>query len=345
MAISKRDVVRVRRGLLAWYGRNARDLPWRRTRDPYRIWISEVMLQQTRVETVIPYYARFLERFPTNRSLAEARQEEVLKIWEGLGYYGRARNLQAAARELESSYAGRLPRSSSELKELPGFGPYTAASVASIAFGEPVACVDGNVRRVVSRLAASNDGVEETARLLVDPGDPSSFNQGMMELGALICLPRNPRCPVCPLRTLCRAFRTGVVARHPAPRIRRKPALLHSTAVVLVRNGKVYLRRRPSTGRYGGLWEFPTFEHERGADPIETARRGILELLGATPGGLAEAGRFRHDLTHRSIRMTVVRGTLGETPRRGDGRWTSPDAERLPLARLQRRVADLIRTS
>ncbi|MFH1017438.1 MAG: A/G-specific adenine glycosylase, partial [Pseudomonadota bacterium] len=232
------DVNAIRQNLLRWYRAKKRDLPWRRTRDPYRIWVSEVMLAQTRVETVIPYYERFLSEFPDLPSLARAPEERVLKQWEGLGYYSRARNLHAAARELVSGYGGELPRSSARLADLPGVGPYTSAAVASIAFGEPIAVLDGNVRRVLSRLFATNGELETLAQRVIATKDPADFNQAMMELGALVCVPKNPTCPLCPIRAGCRAFKKGVIHLFPAPKARSRPKDVFATAAVVRAEGK-----------------------------------------------------------------------------------------------------------
>ena len=213
------------RPLLRWYKRNARALPWRRTRNPYRIWVSEVMLQQTRVETVKPYYARWLRAFPTLQALAHARSADVLRVWEGLGYYARAHNLQRAARVVLRSHAGRVPADPALLRRLPGVGAYTAAAIASIAFDVDAAVLDGNVKRVLARLYSVRQPIErprtqqrlqQLATQQLPPGKAAQYNQAMMELGALVCLPRNPRCSACPLRTQCSAQRSQLQALLPS---------------------------------------------------------------------------------------------------------------------------------
>ncbi|RMF05515.1 MAG: A/G-specific adenine glycosylase, partial [Chloroflexi bacterium] len=231
----------IRAELLRWYRRNGRALPWRDETDPYRIWVSEVMLQQTQVATVVPYYHRFLARFPTVEALAAASQEQVLKLWEGLGYYARARNLHRAAREIVEKWSGRLPQSGAQLRTLPGFGEYTAAAVASIAFGEPVAAVDGNVKRVLARLFAvetdvtRNPGarhIGQAAQQLLESRHPGDWNQAVMELGATVCTPTSPRCAGCPLRKWCRARQLGLQSELPRRPPRRKVPHYQVTAAV-----------------------------------------------------------------------------------------------------------------
>jgi A/G-specific adenine glycosylase len=324
-----------RKKLLGWYRRSRRDLPWRKTRDPYRIWVSEVMLQQTRVQTVIPYYERFVESFPDLESLAGADEEKVLKAWEGLGYYRRVRNLQSAAREVTERYGGKLPRSSAELETLPGFGPYTSAAVGSIAFGEPVAVVDGNVRRVLSRLFAKEGQIDRAAQEFLDPGSPGDFNQAVMELGALICLPRAPRCSDCPLRRECRALREGTVGRFPPPPRKTKMTRIFCWTFVLRSGERWFLRKRPAGGRWGGMWEFPTTES---ASPLPL-RRAAAEL-GLPPVRLLSAGGFRHLLSHQELSVRVACGRiLRKEPRIGVGKWvTLNERSGLALSRLSQKA-------
>lgn len=283
----------LRRKLLAWYAANRRDLPWRRTSDPYAIWVSEVMLQQTRVAVVEERYRAFLARFPTIGSLARAREEDVLALWSGLGYYRRARMLHKAAQLVANKHGGTLPRSAQELRLLPGVGSYTAAAIASIAFGEPVAVVDGNVQRVLCRLmrweADKSDTqlkrkVEDVAARLVDPVQPGDFNQAMMELGATVCLPRNPQCAACPLRRHCRTR-----GEH---KTRPRPAMLSRDAAyaLVVRDRKISGRRGiprtrevlleqrpPEQSVMPGLWELPSLHH---ADlPPHQAHMGLRHSI------------------------------------------------------------------
>ncbi len=279
----------IRRALGRWYDRNKRSLPWRESSDPYAIWVSEIMLQQTRVAAVIPYYERFLQRFPHPAALAEAQEEEVLTLWSGLGYYSRARNLQKAARQIAER--GAFPKTFDEIRELAGVGDYTAAAVASIAFGLPHAVVDGNVRRVVARITNGKGDTQTVADLLLDRKNPSRSNQALMELGAVVCLPRDPRCEACPIGRHCEAYRKGT--HHNLPGKRAMPATIHlERALLLIRQkGKILLA--PST-RVQGFWDLP--------EPFEGARIGV------------KLGEFRHSITHHNYRFTVHEGMARATP-------------------------------
>ena len=283
-------------GLLAkWYAAGHRDLPWRRTSDPYRIWVAEVMLQQTRAQAAIPYYERFLERFPSVEFLAAALEEEVLAAWSGLGYYSRARNLRLAARRVAE--AGAFPGDFEAIRALPGVGDYTAAAVASIAFGLPHAVLDGNVLRVVARVeddaadiasARTRERFRAVAQGWLDPKQPGQFNQALMELGATVCVPKNPLCPVCPLAARCRARIAGTAAQLPV-KLRKNDAVSIEGVLLLVRNrGRVLLRRRDSGAkRMAGFWELPSPE----------------ELPGARLG--ARLGDFRHTITRHHYTFSV----------------------------------------
>ncbi|MCK5801582.1 MAG: A/G-specific adenine glycosylase, partial [Lentisphaeria bacterium] len=275
-----------REALEHWFHQNSRELPWRDDPTPYRVWVSEIMLQQTRVQAVRPYFERFMERFPTLISLAEADQEAVLKAWEGLGYYSRARNLHAAARQVMAG-GGTIPGTVDELLSLPGIGAYTAAAVASIAFGVQKAVVDGNVLRVVARFQAIREDVRAVPvrreiqswldTVIAKAEDPSAFNQGMMELGALVCVPGTAKCGVCPVARWCEAFRQGLVAELPLRRP-RKTVPHYDVAVGLVRHqGRILVARRDDASMLGGLWEFPGGKCESGESPEDACVREILE--------------------------------------------------------------------
>ena len=259
------DPRRLRTLLLEHYDAHRRDLPWRESREPYRVWVSEIMLQQTRVETAIPYYRRWMERFPTVEALADGDEETVLKAWEGLGYYSRARNLRRSALIVRERLGGVLPQDSRSLKKLPGIGEYSAGAIASIAYGEVVPAVDGNVRRVLSRLFDLADPTDVSLRTLagelVDPDRPGDWNQALMELGATICTPRAPRCEACPLTGDCRALAEGTQELRPTSK-RRPLKRTVSYAVLVARNpaGELLMVRRPPDGLLGGLWEFPAVE-------------------------------------------------------------------------------------
>ena len=283
---------RTRRALLAFYDAHRRSLPWRERPDPYGVWISEVMLQQTRVDAVLPYYRAWMKRFPDARALADAPLGDVLRAWEGLGYYSRARNLHRAALMLRDRMGGELPGTASALRGLPGIGEYTAGAVASIAFGEAVPAVDGNVRRVLARVLDEPEPtpgwLREQAGALVDPDRPGDLNQALMELGATVCTPRSPACGSCPLRTGCAARLAGTVAERPRRRPRGPvPDVEYGVAVLLRTSAggarELLLVRRPDEGLLGGLWELPT-EPAQGADPARAAARAA-RAAGAHPRG------------------------------------------------------------
>ncbi|HUJ29154.1 MAG TPA: A/G-specific adenine glycosylase [Myxococcales bacterium] len=306
--------------LLAWFRKARRELPWRREpRDPYRVWVSEVMLQQTRVDVVIPYYQRFLRRFPTLRALAAAPLDDVLALWSGLGYYSRARNLHKAAQACAN---GELPRSAAALRELPGFGPYTAAAVASLAFGEDVPLVDGNVARVLSRVFRLQTRAEawRKAAELLPPGRAGEFNEALMELGATVCTPRQPGCSTCAIRTIC----TGRAEPHlyPPPKPKKPRPLLEWRALALRRkDGAVLLERQPE-GLFAGMWDLP-----------RAAPKGIR--LNGPP---AEKGVVEQTLTHREVRVHVAAAPASGTPRSANARWVRPaDLGRYGLSSLARK--------
>lgn len=261
----------LRKKLLAWYQREARDLPWRKTRDPYAIWVSEIMLQQTQVDTVIPYYERWLKKFPNVTALARAPLEDVLSSWAGLGYYRRARMLHKAAQVVVSDYSGKIPKSPGELLKLPGIGRYTAGAIASIAYGEKTPVLDGNVIRILTRIFAVKGDTLKPAVLselwvlaekLLPEKSIGDFNQALMELGAMICSPQNPSCSVCPVSKLCLARAEGKETSYPVKSRREKLEKISNFAVVFRRNKEVWLSRQPEEARWGGLWMFPFWEEK-----------------------------------------------------------------------------------
>ncbi|MGO9239635.1 MAG: A/G-specific adenine glycosylase [Bryobacteraceae bacterium] len=316
-----------RKLLLEWYENARRALPWRETRDPWRILLSEVMLQQTRVAAVVPYYERFLERYPEPQALARAPEAEVLALWSGLGYYARARNLWRAARAIAELC--RFPQTFEEIKVLPGVGEYTAAAVASIAFGLPHAVLDGNVVRVLSRLTAETGDVrasevrarlKEAAQNLLDPSRPGDFNQAVMELGATVCLPRLPQCLLCPLRGGCAARAQGIQNELPV-HLRRRDAVKLTLVLCLVeRQGRVLMRQRGAAeARLAGFWELPEARFLPGAERTE------------------KLGQFRHSITRHDYVIEVWRCTPVKAPK--GFRWIATgDLSRLPLATTARKA-------
>ncbi len=314
--IEKDTVIRIRRALLAWYGRNARVLPWRGTRDPYAIWVAEIMLQQTRIDQGTPYFERFIKAFPTVEALAEASEDAVLKLWEGLGYYSRARNLHRAAKLVAFERGGAFPATAAEWQALPGVGRYTAGAIASIAFNEVAPVLDGNVKRVLSRLfdiaapidrPATERQLWALAETLVAPRRPGDFNQAMMELGATVCVPKAPSCGTCPVRRWCRAAERGTQAERPVKG--KKAAVPHYEIVVaaIEKNGRFLLGKRPPNGLLGGLWEFPGGKVQTAESHAEALEREIREELGVAirVGGLAAV--VNHAYSHFKVTLNVYR--------------------------------------
>lgn len=325
--------------LLSWFHRNGRDLPWRKTKDPYYIWISEVMLQQTQVDTVIPYYYRFIDWFPTISALADAPEERVLKSWEGLGYYSRARNLQSGVREVAEKYHGELPDDKKQLLSIKGIGPYTAGALLSIAFGEPEPAVDGNVMRVMSRIFLIDDDIaksgtkkkfEQIVQELITEADPSAFSQSLMDLGAMICRPRNPLCPECPVREFCRAFAEGVPSEYPV-KSRKAGPVTTAYAILLLRDGdgKFLIEKRPEKGLLAGLWQFPMIPGTK-RNVINTVAR---EKTGQTVQLKKETFSCTHRFSHLIWKLALYSGECA-VPERSDEtvRWLAvKDLEQLPF--------------
>ncbi|MYA34006.1 MAG: A/G-specific adenine glycosylase [Gemmatimonadales bacterium] len=320
----------VPRTLLDWFDARRRDdVAWRGEQDPYAILVAEVMAQQTRVATAAPYHRRFMDRFPDVRTLAEAEEDEVLGLWEGLGYYARARNLRRAARRVVSEYGGRIPRTVAELRTLPGVGPYTAGAVASVAFGLPEPAVDGNVRRVLSRLGdletASASELDRAARTLLREASerPGDVNQALMDLGSTVCTPRRPRCGACPLSNRCLARRRGTVGQRP-PLKRRPPSPERDEAAAVVRRGRrVLVLRRPSDGLLGGLWDFPSIRRSSPAPPAAALTSALRERFGLDCRVGEEIRVLQHTFSHFRLRLAVhaAEWRSGEVARRRPHRW------------------------
>lgn len=342
--------------LLNWYQDNARDLPWRNHADPYAVWVSEIMLQQTRVDTVIPYFQRWMERFPSIEALASASQQEVLKYWEGLGYYSRARNLHRSAQIVLRAHAGQLPQEPSALQELPGIGRYTAGAIASIAFGKDAAALDGNIRRVLARVfnedmpVRSPEGERrlwELAEEHLPSGQAGNYNQALMDLGALICTPREPDCACCPLSDLCEARALGVQEQLPLRSVRPEQPHHVVTAAVIRRDGRVLLTQRPEDGLLGGLWEFPGGKLQPGEDLVSCLQREISEELGVHVQVGEPLGVYKHAYTHFKVTLHAFNCKLnnGQEPRPlqvKDLSWAPVDRsvlETYPMGKIDRQIA------
>ena len=322
--------------ILSWYDQGHRDLPWRRTQDPYRIWISEIMLQQTRAETVVSYYERFLARYPTVQDLASAPEEELLKAWEGLGYYSRARSLQKAAKEIVARYGGQLPADLEKLRALPGIGDYTAGAIASIAFGIPAAAVDGNVERVLCRWDAIKDEVgtpavrrqiAARAQALVPRDRPGAFANAMMEMGATMCTPKNPKCLLCPVREGCMGFAQGIAQELPR-KAKKKAQRVENRAVLLVFCDNRVLIVKRQEKLLGGLFVFPDVLEE--SDPARLCQ--ALEALGIRAAYDEKLGHARHVFTHLIWEMDVHAVVADEMTQVPGGQWVSrQELAALPL--------------
>jgi A/G-specific adenine glycosylase len=333
--------------LLAWYQVNKRRLPWRGHSDPYAVWVSEIMLQQTRVEAVVPYFHRWMERFPTIGDLARAPEREVLKMWEGMGYYARARNLRKAAQIVMKEHGGRLPPGPDELRKLPGIGRYTAGAIASIAFGLDEPALDGNIRRVLARVFNITEVADSPrgAALLwsiagkhLPKGRAGDYNQAMMDLGATICIAATPHCLVCPVNRLCTSRRLGIQADRPV--LTHKKAGPHRivAAAIITRGRKVLLAQRPSTGLLGGMWEFPN-GRVRGA-PANNVAKVIREQYQLEVEYVEPAALVRHAYSHFSVEVHAFKCKPITVPRLKYLRWVTIRAlGDFPMGRVDRQIA------
>ncbi len=333
--------------LLEWYRKNGRKFPWRGHPDPYAIWVSEIMLQQTRVEIVVPYFDRWMKRFPTIKALAEAGEEQVLSSWEGLGYYSRARNLHHAAKIVLKEYGGELPSERGQLIRLPGIGRYTAGAIASIAFDRNEPTLDGNIRRVLSRVF--NIAVPADTRMgsevfwdlaahqlpIIRAGD---YNQALMDLGAMICLPRNPKCPVCPVRVLCRARKLRLQEQRPVLKPRKITPHQLQVAAVILKRGKVLLAKRPSKGLLGGMWEFPNGKvHHKSTHELE---RVLKKEYGLVVQGKDELATIEHAYTHFSVSVQAYYCELISHQSLKNLEWAKlVDLPGYPMGRIDRQIA------
>jgi A/G-specific adenine glycosylase len=336
----------IRRKLLRWYDKDHRDLPWRRTANPYAIWIAETMLQQTQVTTVVPYYDRFLKRFPTVHALARAPLRQVLTLWSGLGYYRRAENLRKSARELVLNHRGQLPNNYDKLSSLPGIGDYTAGALMSIAFGQAYPALDGNARRVLGRLFNFHSHAElrEIARRLVPKTRPGYFNQAIMELGATLCIPKTPRCGDCPVALHCCANKNHAVSKSPAQQSKVLKDVTWPLAIVR-HSGKLLLRRRSADGMLAGLWEFPG-----GALDNKTVRASLkhqLRELNGVLGPNRRIGALRHTITDKKIHAPIFLIDLAPEAEihlaTSNWRWLAPSSlSRYPVSSMTLKAAKIL---
>lgn len=337
--------------LLAWYHTNKRTLPWRDHPDAYAVWISEIMLQQTRVETVIPYFKKWMRLFPTVQSLADASEQDVLNAWEGLGYYSRARNLHKAAKVIVSDFGGELPRGAVDLLKLPGVGRYTAGAIASIAFGADEPALDGNLKRVYARLFDVAEPVDsprgekllwEIARQNLPKGSAGDFNQSLMDLGAAICLPKNPRCLLCPVVDLCKARENGTQELRPVKKPRKSvPQHVHAAGVIVER-GKVLLARRPSKGLLGGMWEFPNGQVE--GDPAGALAQALEAGYRLKVQKKEALVIVQHAYTHFKVTVHAFRCELLEISAAPNLKWVPIDElVEYPMGKVDRLIAEALR--
>ena len=348
ISVAKRKGIQAR--LLKWYKKNKRDLPWRKTRDPYAIWVSEIMLQQTQVATVIPYYQRFLKVFPTVRHLAKADLSKVLKVWEGLGYYSRARNLHRASQVVRNRFHGIIPDNLKDLLSLPGIGRSTAGAILSFAFQKEAPILDGNAKRVISRLFAvsynpaegkTEDRLWKISESLIPKGFSNPFNQALMDLGSMLCTPREPRCSECPLRDLCKGYLSGKPESYPPRAIKKRIPHITGFSAVIHKDGKVFINQRPPSGLLGGLWEFPNWriEEKQRSRLRARLRNYIKKDMGMNSEVKEFIGTFRQTYSHFKLTLQVFSylHLHGKTK----GKWVSiQDLHLFPMSRIHRRIAE-----
>jgi len=340
--------------LLNWYNKNKRILPWRLSGlSPYAVWVSEIMLQQTRVETVIPYYEKWLRLFPTVEALAKASEHDVLNTWEGLGYYSRARNFHKAAKLVVEKYNGELPRDLDELRKLPGIGRYTVGALASIVFGMDEPALDGNLKRVYARLFDVSEPIDSTegekilwqlAKENLPKGKAADFNQALMDLGAMICVPKKPRCLICPVIKECKARAHGTQDLLPVKKPKKVVSYHIHAAVVIVKKGKVLLAQRPSNGLLGGMWEFPNGRvDENPAEGLAKVLKSEYNLRLRKKRTNKIVGIIQHTYTHLKVTVHAFEGEMESDPQSENLRWVALKAlGDYPMGRIDRKIADMI---
>jgi A/G-specific adenine glycosylase len=345
---------KIRANLLRWFEKNGRDLPWRRMRNPYVIWVSEIMLQQTQVVTVIPYYQRFLKAFPTVRHLAKADLSKVLKVWEGLGYYSRARNLHRASQMVVHHFGGKIPDNLKDLLSLPGIGRSTAGAILSFAYNKDAPILDGNAKRVLSRLFAISGSKAKTERILwgiseslIPKGHSNPFNQALMDLGSMLCIPKDPQCPRCPLRHLCKATASGAPERYPSKVAKKKIPHITAISALIQKDGRVLLNKRPPNGLLGGLWEFPNWK-------IEEKRRLRLRLrlrlrnhikkeMGMNVEVKESIGVFHQTFSHFKLTLHIYQCQSSNSNKKRKGKWIPiKNLDQLAMPKIHRKIANVL---
>ena len=341
--------------LLAWYHANKRTLPWRGRTSAYAVWVSEIMLQQTRVETVIPYFEKWMRLFPDIQALAQASEHDVLNAWEGLGYYSRARNLHRAAKLVVDQYDGNIPRDLTELRKLPGIGRYTLGAIASIAFGMDVSALDGNIKRVYARIFDIEEPVDSTTgeKLLweladkyLPKGHAGDYNQALMDLGATICVPKNPRCLICPVMKLCQARQNGTQDERPVMKPKKEVPHYVNAAGVVIERKRVLLAQRPSQGLLASMWEFPNGRVN--GDPAKGLSKALkteYNLSLRVKRGQDSLGIVQHGYSHFSVTVHVFPCELISRPKGTNLKWVAlKEMENYPMGRIDRQIANIIIT-
>ncbi len=345
--------------LIEWFGKNRRALPWRKKYGAYEVWVSEIMLQQTQMDTVLPYFDRWMKALPSLEALANAEEKHVLKLWEGLGYYSRARNIHQSAKLLMEKHGGRFPQDFESILALKGVGRYTAGAIASIAFNQPKPIVDGNVLRVLSRIYVLKEPIDgnienfwKLQESLIPKKNPRDFNQGLMELGALICTPQNPACAVCPLRSFCKAYKEGNPESYPVRSPRKKTVKVEAAALALKNGGKYLLRLRPLGGIMGGLWEFPEWKMARDKTlPVDKKSKRLLGLakkeFGTKEMKIEHVGRIKRNYTHHLENLDVFSATLEKNidpETKWEHVWASPkEFANYPFSSAHAKIAALLK--
>jgi A/G-specific adenine glycosylase len=348
IAITSKEKIQSK--LLRWFEKNGRDLPWRKTRDPYAIWVSEIMLQQTQVTTVIPYYQKFIKSFPTIHHLAKSDLSKVLKVWEGLGYYSRARNLHRASQIVLTRFHGKIPETLKDLLDLPGIGRSTAGSILSFAFHKDAPILDGNAKRVLSRLFAvsSNPVKSKTEGLLwqiseslIPKGFSNPFNQALMDLGSMLCTPKDPQCPRCPLHRFCKGRASGEPERFPTKSIKKKIPHIEGISAVIEENGKVLLKQRPPKGLLGGLWEFPNWRIKGKKIQKQQLKNQMDREVGLSINVKESIGTFHQTYSHFKLTLHVFH--CQHLNGKGKGKWVLiRNLALYPMSRIHRRIAEMI---